>query len=36
MGETDPSNPSAIPGIHTVRSGAEGNSLDGTPYSEWP
>jgi hypothetical protein len=23
------------PGIIDVRSGAEGNSLDGTPYSEW-
>ena len=23
------------PGIVDVRSGAEGNSLDGTPYGEW-
>ena len=23
------------PGIYDVRSGAEGNGLDGTPYSEW-
>ena len=35
MGETDPSNPSALPGIHNVKSGAEGTSLDGTPYSEF-
>ena len=35
MGETDPSNPSAVPGVHNVKSGAEGTSLDGTPYSEF-
>jgi general secretion pathway protein G len=35
MGEPDPSNPSAVPGIHQVKSGAEGTSLDGTPYSEF-
>jgi len=35
MGESDPSNPSAIPGIHNVKSGAEGTGLDGTPYSEF-
>ncbi len=41
--EIDPDNPPAeteggdelAPGIVDVRSGAEGNSLDGTPYSEW-
>jgi general secretion pathway protein G len=35
MGEADPSNPSAVPGVHEVRSGAEGTGLEGTPYSEW-
>jgi len=35
MSEPDPSNPSAEPGIYDVKSGAEGNGLDGTPYSEW-
>ena len=35
MGETDPSNPSAVPGVHNVKSGAEGTSIDGTPYSEF-
>lgn len=41
--ELDPDNPPAeaeggdelAPGIVDVRSGAEGNSLDGTPYGEW-
>ncbi len=41
--ELDPDNPQEetaegdelAPGIVDVRSGAEGNSLDGTPYSEW-
>jgi general secretion pathway protein G len=41
--ELDPDNPPAEvespedgqPGIIDVRSGAPGNSLDGTPYSEW-
>ena len=35
MGETDPSDPSASPGVHDVKSGAEGTSLDGVPYSEF-
>lgn len=40
--ETDPENPGPEtdqndegPGIVDVHSGATGNSLDGTPYSEW-
>lgn len=40
--EVDPENPGPEtdqnedgPGITDVRSGAPGNSLDGTPYSEW-
>jgi general secretion pathway protein G len=40
--EDDPENPGAEtdrnedgPGIVDVRSGAPGNSLDGTPYGEW-
>jgi general secretion pathway protein G len=33
--ETDPSNPSLDVGIYNVKSGAEGTSLTGTPYSEW-
>jgi general secretion pathway protein G len=35
MGQTDPANPAAPPGIHNVKSGAEGTGLDGTPYSEF-
>ena len=35
MSDADPSNPSAVSGVRTVKSGAEGTSLDGTPYSEW-
>jgi general secretion pathway protein G len=34
-GEADASNPTAIPGVHDVKSGAEGTALDGTPYSDW-
>lgn len=30
----DPNNPTAAPGIFDVKSGAEGNTLDGTAYSE--
>lgn len=33
--EPDPANPTAEPGIYNVRSGSDGTSLDGTPYSEW-
>ncbi len=41
--ETDPENPGpetdrnedGQPGITDIHSGAPGNSLDGTPYSEW-
>jgi len=33
--ESDPSNPSADPGIFNVKSGAEGTSLQGQPYSEF-
>jgi general secretion pathway protein G len=32
--EPDPNNPSAEPGIYNVKSGAQGTTLDGTPYSE--
>ena len=35
MGETDPSNPSAVPGVHNVKSGAEGTGIDGSNYSDW-
>ena len=34
MAPPDPSNPNAVPGVYDVKSGAEGVSLDGTPYSE--
>lgn len=33
--EPDPANPSAEPGIYNVKSGAQGTSLEGSPYSEW-
>ena len=33
--DTDPANPSAEPGIYNVKSGAQGNGLDGTPYSDY-
>ncbi len=34
MGEPDPANPGTPPGVHDIKSGAEGTALDGTPYSE--
>jgi general secretion pathway protein G len=33
--EPDPANPSADTGIYDVKSGAQGTSLDGSPYSDW-
>jgi general secretion pathway protein G len=35
MSEPDPGNPNAAPGVYDVKSGAEGTSIDGTPYSEF-
>lgn len=35
LSETDPANPSAVPGIFDVKSGSERVALDGTPYSTW-
>jgi general secretion pathway protein G len=34
MSEPDPSNPNAVPGVYDVKSGAEGVSISGVPYSE--
>jgi len=34
-GEPDPANPSTVPGIYDVKSGAEGAALDGTNYTDW-
>jgi general secretion pathway protein G len=33
--EPDPGNPSAEPGIYDVKSGAQGQSLDGSNYADW-
>jgi general secretion pathway protein G len=33
--EPDPGDPTAEVGIFDVKSGAEGSSIDGTPYNEW-
>jgi prepilin-type N-terminal cleavage/methylation domain-containing protein len=35
MSEPDPANPNAAPGVYDVKSGAEGTSIDGTPYAEF-
>ena len=35
MSDPDPANPNASPGVYDVKSGAEGVSLDGTPYSDF-
>jgi general secretion pathway protein G len=34
MSEPDPGNPNAVPGVYDVKSGAEGVSLSGVPYSD--
>ena len=33
--EPDAANPTALPGINDVKSGAEATALDGTRYSDW-
>jgi general secretion pathway protein G len=33
--EPDPANPSADPGIYNVKSGAQGQSMDGRNYADW-
>jgi len=33
--EPDPGDPTAEAGIFDVKSGAEGNSIDGSPYADW-
>jgi len=33
--EPDPNNPTAEPGIYDLHSGATGNALDGSKYSDW-
>jgi len=35
MSEPEPGNPNAVPGVFDVKSGAEGVSLDGTPYADF-
>jgi general secretion pathway protein G len=35
MAEPDPANPNAAPGVFDVKSGAEGVSIEGTPYSDF-
>jgi general secretion pathway protein G len=35
LSDIDPANPTAAPGVKDVHSGAEGNALDGSPYSGW-
>ena len=34
MSEPDPADPSAVPGVENVRSGAEGTAMDGRAFSE--
>ena len=33
--EPDPGNPSADPGIYDVKSGAQGQALDGSTFADW-
>jgi general secretion pathway protein G len=33
--EPDPGNPSADPGIYDVKSGAQGQALDGSSFADW-
>jgi general secretion pathway protein G len=33
--DPDPNNPTASPGIHDVKSGADQTAMDGSKYSDW-
>jgi len=33
--EPDPNNPTVEPGVYNVKSGAEGEALDGSKFSDW-
>lgn len=33
--EPDPANPTVEPGVYNVKSGSDGTSLQGGPYSDW-
>ncbi len=33
--EPDPNNPTAAPGIYSVRSGSDRTAIDGTKYADW-
>ncbi len=33
--ESDPSNPTAEPGVYNVKSGGQGTALDGSTYADW-
>ena len=33
--EPDPNNPATEPGVYNVKSGAEGEALDGSKFSDW-
>ena len=33
--EPDPNNPTAPPGIYTVKSASDATAIDGTKYSDW-
>jgi general secretion pathway protein G len=33
--EPDPANPTIEPGVYNVKSGSDGQSLEGTPYADW-
>ena len=35
MSESDPTNPSAQPGIYDVKSGSDRTAMDGSQYSSW-
>ena len=35
LSDLDPSNPTAVPGVYDVKSGAPGTGLDGRSYSDW-
>ena len=35
MSESDPTNPSAQPGIYDVKSGSDRTAIDGSEYSSW-
>ena len=35
LSEPDPNNPTAAPGVYSVKSGSDGTAIDGSKYADW-